>query len=189
MKKILTLFTVALISVSIWATDGALSGRFTINAQGDQVVFSQGNLQATTTNLGETWIWAFAEHQWDYIGNAVANNAINGNSSVSENGTVDLFGWSTDATYYGIHNSIMYTDYAGNFVDWGNNMGDNWRTLSADEWSYLFSTRTNAQQLRGQATVNGIHGYIFLPDDWSIPSGLSFQGSPNNWTSNQYAGD
>ncbi len=188
-RKLFSLFTAMQCYASMLATDGALSGRFTINSNGDQVVFSQGNLQATTTNFGETWTWSFAENQWDYIGDAVANNAINGNGSVSENGTVDLFGWSTNATYYGIHNSIMYTDYAGNFVDWGNNMVDGWRTMSADEWSYLFSTRTNAQQLRGQATVNGVHGYIFLPDDWSIPSGLSFQGSPNNWTSNQYAGD
>ena len=47
---------------------------FTINENGDQVVFSRGNLQATTNDLGANWTWGFAENQWDYIGNAAANN-------------------------------------------------------------------------------------------------------------------
>ena len=56
------------------SADDALSGKFTINENGDQVVFSRGNLQATTNDLGANWTWGFAENQWDYIGNAAANN-------------------------------------------------------------------------------------------------------------------
>lgn len=37
MKKIFTLLTAALISASMWATEGALSGRFTINALGTEI--------------------------------------------------------------------------------------------------------------------------------------------------------
>lgn len=55
-----------------------LSGKFTINAGGSQVSFSKGNLQATTSDNGTNWTWAFATNQWDYIGNSAANNAING---------------------------------------------------------------------------------------------------------------
>ncbi len=88
---------------------GAINGKFTINAGGTQVYFSQGNLQATYD--GSAWSWAFATNQWDYIGNATANNRINGNGTVSVNGTVDLFGWVgasstwTGAAQYGISNS------------------------------------------------------------------------------------
>jgi len=172
------------------AAADALSGKFTINANGDQVSFAKGNLQATTTNNGSSWTWAFAKNQYDFIGNAAANNAINGNKSVSKNGTVDLFGWSTPTTYYGIHNSENSNSYSGNFRDWGENItGATWKTPSPDDWSYIISNRANAAQKQGQATVNGVNGYIFLPDEWELPTGLSFTAKPNNWTANVYDGD
>ena len=108
MKKILlTLFAAVVCAASMGANvaiKGKLPGAFSVSAT-KQVWFSQGNLQATTSNYGASWTWFFAENQWDYIGNETANTAINGNGTVSTNGTVDLFGWSTAATYYGIHNS------------------------------------------------------------------------------------
>ena len=124
---------------------GAIRGKFTINAGGEQVYFSQGNLQATTTDNGANWSWGFATNQWDLIGNDVANNAISGNGTVTYNGTVDLFGWSTAATTYGIHNSTTDSDYSGEFVDWGtlaitnggNTENSGWRTLTIDEWTWL----------------------------------------------------
>ena len=170
----------------------AINGKFTINSSGDQVYFSKGNLQATTTNNGTSWTWAFAEHQWDYIGNAAANNAINGNQTVSANGTVDLFGWSTAATYLGIHNSNTNGDYSGDFVDWGSHadvtagIGSGWRTLTGGtdgEWEYLFGTNSSNQRtttsgiLYAKATVNGVAGVILLPDDWD--SSYYTLASPN----------
>lgn len=160
---------------------GALSGKFTINAGGDQIAFSKGNLQATTTDLGENWTWGFAANQWKYLGMAVANDKISGNGTVSANGTVDLFGWSTAATYYGINNSYKAVDYIGDFVDWGPNMGAGWRTLTKDEWNYLIENNT-----KGRATVNDTTGYIFLPNDWSGPA---FTPDPDNFTTNVYSGD
>lgn len=164
-------------------------GAFTVDYSGKVVYFSKGNLQATTTDLGAYWTWEFATNPWDYIGFATANTKISGNGTVSANGTVDLFGWSTAATYYGIHYSDSNNDYSGDFVDWGATMGANWRTLTKDEWHYLFYTRMNAWSLRSQGTVNGVHGYILLPDAWTTPSGLSFEGNSDNWTTNVYAGD
>ncbi|MBR6493292.1 MAG: hypothetical protein IKT13_05090, partial [Paludibacteraceae bacterium] len=168
---------------------------FTVNADGDQVQFAQGNLRATTTDLGEHWTWSFATNQWDVIARTVANNAINGNGTVSENGTVDLFGWSTANTFFGINNSTDNSDYSGNFVDWGKNPISNggntanqWRTLSKDEWEYILNTRDNHDNLRGHATVNSVKGFILLPDNWTIPSGLSFTNSIENYTTNQYNG-
>jgi hypothetical protein len=172
---------------------GAINGLFSVSST-KQVYFSQGNLQATTTDNGSTWIWSFATNQYDTIGNAVANTAINGNGTVSTNGTVDLFGWSTAATVNGIHNSES-DDYSGDFVDWGNNAianGGNtansgWRTLTKDEWVYLFNTRTDAASKKGLGEVNGVNGIILLPDEWTLPSGLTFTPfTPNSSWANVY---
>ena len=186
MKK-LFLFIAALCAVNAMATEGALSGKFSVSST-KKVVFSQGNLQATTTDYGANWTWAFAANQWDYIGGtentssaeATTNNKIYGNGAATLNGTVDLFGWSTAATVYGIHNSTDNSTYSGDFVDWGNNMGNGWRTLTRNEWQYIFKNRPNAASLFGLGTVNGRAGVIVLPDDWVKPTDLSFTPSPSS---------
>ena len=61
---------------------GAINGLFTINSSGDQVYFSQGNLQYQAS----TDTWRFAENQYDIIGNA------NSNISPTYDGWIDLFG-------------------------------------------------------------------------------------------------
>lgn len=196
MRKLFIILAATIVSMGAMAGEGALPGKFTINNQGGQVVFSQGNLRATTTNYGEDWTWEFAEHQWDYIGPHVANNAIIGNGAVMDNGSVDLFGLSTVSSYFGIHDSQDKHDYTGDFVDWGTNPiinGGNtanaWRSMDYDEWVYLLVYRSNAINLRGSATVNGEYGYILLPDDWSTPAGLSFEPNASSWTTNDYSGD
>lgn len=131
--------------------EGSLPGKFTV-ASGKQVYFSKGNLQATYD--GSAWTWAFATHQWDYIGENVAN------TSIGSTGTVDLFGWSSSKTNYGISDSVTFGDYSGDFVDWGNNIGPGWHTLSSTEWTYLFGHNTS-----GWSTVNGNGGYVIRPDD------------------------
>ena len=151
--------------------------KFTINASGDQVKFAPGNLQATYN--GSAWSWAFATNQWDIIGNEAANTSINGNGTISGTGTVDLFGWVgansafTGAAIYGITNSTTVIQY-GNTADealksdWGNTIGDGWRTLTIDEWDYVLNTRTTTSGVSyAKATVNGIVGLILLPDNWS----------------------
>lgn len=157
--------------------EGVLPGQFTVNTSGGKVSFSMGNLQAANIKAYSTsgWKWTFAGHQYDYVGDAVANTAVNGNGTISTGGTIDLFGWSTSATYYGIHNSKDGSTYSGDFVDWGGNAisnggntADLWRTLSNDEWGYLFNTRTTTSGVRyAKARVNGVAGVILLPDDWS----------------------
>ena len=206
MKKIFFLCALCASVLAANATEGALSGKFTINADGDQIVFSQGNLQATTTDLGANWTWSFATNQWDYIGNVAANNAVTDNGTVSSNGTVDVFGWSTAATYYGINNSTDYNDYSGDFVEWGNNPITNggnkanmWHTLQKDEWVYLFQSRIDASNKFGAAKVNGKTGVVLLPDDWTLPSGCGFTAgmtSASSWddwslvaSTNIYDGD
>ena len=89
----------------------------------------------------------------------------------------------------------LYSEFFG-YKEWGNwryeNGGDDeniWRTLTGDEWIYLFDQRKNAAKLRGQATVNNHHGYVLLPDNWQLPQGLTFKPQPNNWTANTYNAD
>ena len=131
-------------------------------APGKQVVLAPGNLQASYN--GSAWSWAFAEHQTDYIGNATANDKINGAGTLSvASGTVDLFGWngaSSANNCYGINNSITNADYGnvtgeGLKTDWGaipdlvDQYGAGWRTLTVNEWDYLINTRTTT-------TVDGV---------------------------------
>ena len=161
---------------------------FTVDA-GKTVKFSKGNLQATYN--GSSWIWGFAEHQWDYIGNAAGNTSINGNGTVSANGTVDLFGWvGTSSTWtgvaqYGISNSTAtnnvdgYGNVAGEAqkVGWGATVGTGWRTLTRPEWLYLLSTRETGITVNStdharytQATINtdgtAVKGLIIFPDSY-----------------------
>ncbi len=71
--------------------EGAINGLFTINANGDQVYFSQGNLQYIGS--AATPYWKFADHQWDYIGDA--------QTGTSEMLDRDLFGWGTSGYNHG----------------------------------------------------------------------------------------
>ena len=98
---------------------------------------------------------------------------ISGNGKVGENGTVDLFGWSTVANFFGIHYSENPSLYSGDFIEWGKRIGDGWRTLTKDEWVYVFNTRTgekastvaeNANIRFAKATVNSVKGMIIFPD-------------------------
>ena len=144
-----------------------------------QVSFSQGNLQY----LPAANIWKFADTQYEYLGNA------NKYLKPTFRNWVDLFGWSANNTTapFGVSTSTNVANYAGTFVDWGTNeiCGDapnTWRTLSADEWEYLFEQRKNALQLRSKGSIDGHRGHILLPDDWVLPEGVQFVAQPNNLT-------
>ena len=145
-------------------------GVFSVSAD-KQVTFSLGNLQYTQS----TKTWSFAENQYDYLGEA--NIAIDADVLADK---VDLFGWSTNTTNFGVSTSIDYKDYIGSFVDWGTNKIGNdapntWRTLTFDEWNYLRWERPNYSDLCGVAQVNGVNGLVFLPDNWTCPSGVTFK--------------
>lgn len=161
---------------------GAINGKFTINANGDQVYFSQGNLQYKAS----TSIWRFAENQYDYVG------ASNSNISSSYSGWIDLFGWCTSGwncgnTYYhpwdsNNTNGSLYGP-PGNYyltgtyanADWGvynpisnggNTVGQ-WRTLTKVEWQFVLGRSTTSGINYAKAMVNNVNGLILLPDDWS----------------------
>ncbi|MBR3542798.1 MAG: hypothetical protein IKN82_03755 [Treponema sp.] len=185
---------------------GIINGLFSVSAT-KKVYFSKGNLQATYN--GSSWTWSFADHQYDAFGEAGANTLINGNGTVSANGSVDLFGWvGANSTFegmaaFGISNSQTIGDY-GNVngealkSDWGTNAISNggnvanygWRTLTKDEWNYVVSTRADADSKKGAATVSGVKGWILLPDAWTLPAGASFTaGAASGYTTNTYTAE
>ncbi len=179
---------------------GAIDSKFTINASGDQVYFSQGNLQATTTDGWVTWTFSFMEHQYSTVETASQNV---GSYYESQN-TVSLFGWGTsgisdytpiagqywpsttgnsnDGYYaYGDETKNLYDENGK--ADWGYNAISNggntvncgWRTLTTEEWQYLFENHSY-----GAHTVYGKNGIIILPDGVSSTTG--FVSGLDNWT-------
>lgn len=92
--------------------EGAVKGKFSINAGGKQVYFSKGNLQYQAS----TNIWRFADQQWNYVGGSdcygvhYGNVAGSTNSLVSPtyNGWIDYFGFGTSGWDNG---NIYYHPY------------------------------------------------------------------------------
>lgn len=179
MKKTVFLLALSMSIGSLFAAQGALNGLFTINANGDQVCFSQGNLQYQAS----TGTWRFAENQYDMIG------SDNSNISASYSGWIDLFGWGTGddptkaTTTSNAYNN--YTEWGTNTISNAENGTDLWRTLTSNEWVYLFYTRANAASLFGLGSVNGVNGTILLPDNWVLPTGASFTASTTQGLTDQ----
>ena len=161
---------------------GAIDGLFSVS-ETQRVWFSRGNLQYQASSNS----WKFADHQYDYMG---INNT---NVSSSYNGWIDLFGWGTsgfdhgalcyqpwsvncnDEDYlaygqwsYNLNDQSGQADWGYNAVSNGNNTTQTWRTLSYEEWQYLFDSRTTPSGLRyAKAKVNDVNGVIVLPDSWN----------------------
>ncbi|MBP5668568.1 MAG: leucine-rich repeat protein [Salinivirgaceae bacterium] len=174
------------------ATMKSLNGVFSVSND-KKVQFSSGNLRYFPYN-GKR-IWEFAENQKDRIG--VYNTDI----SDYYNGWIDLFGWGTSGNegknpwekstskwdYY------YDTDIAGTDYDWGEkitkdyNTTEQWRTLTADEWTYLLSR--NNKNLRAPASVDWVKGLIILPDDWSSDGMPAFNSQATNYDVNDYTSE
>ena len=181
---------------------GAINGLFTINENGDQVYFSQGNLQYIGS--ASTPYWKFADNQWDYFGE---DNA--GQTSTTENIDRDLFSWGTsgynhgancyqpwqnccgNTNYYAYGNSSLNLNDNSGQADWGYNAISNggnlpgqWRTLTSEEWGHVISRGERA----AKAIVNGIKGVILLPDNWDVGT-YQLNYNSGNYTSNSISSE
>ena len=161
---------------------GLLTGKFTINSAGNQVQFSRGNLQAKiasySSNVAIASAWQFAANQYDCIGNAAGNN------SFAVDSWVDLFSWvgtSAGNDTYGLitFNSNSQANHGNDATevlktDWGtaaaSSIGTGWRTLTKDEWNYLFNETTRTDTRYCKATVNGKSGVVLFPDSYTHPA-------------------
>ena len=199
MKKTLFLLTAALVC-TVFAgcgreefthegSDDVPQHSFSV-ADGQLVSFSPGNLQFCTTGSHATaegtasGTFRFAEHQYDYLGQA--NAAVSDTNS----GWIDLLTWGSSGWHvspcsekdgdYDIESLCGSEAYA----DWGvyNAIGSDapgtWRTLTRDEWDYLVNRRA-ASTVDGtdsaryaEATVCGIKGLILFPDRFERPESI-----------------
>jgi hypothetical protein len=121
---------------------------------------------------------------WENIGGTVSGSD-NSEISPTYNGWIDLFGWGTSGyngknPYMTSTSNIDYgngeNNIAGTNYDWGvynaisngGNRKNYWRTLTHEEWKYLFEMRTTPSGIRfAKAKVNDVGGIILLPDDWN----------------------
>ena len=178
------------------------AGKFSVS-DSKQVYFSKGNLQYIGS--ASTPYWKFADHQYDYLGTTTSQN------SSTENVDRDLFGWGTSgsapsdqtarAPYYTTATNANYVsnitttetswgvgsqwDWGHNAISNGGNTADAWRTLTKDEWLYLFGMESNNTDKSDharyrkyfRATVNGVIGIVVLPDDISGISDIPEESS------------
>ena len=144
--------------------EGAINGLFTINENGDQVYFSQGNLQyQASTNT-----WRFAEHQWDYVGadwlgvvygNVFENGVQCDNNLISPtyDGWIDLYCYGTSGYNHG---AVCYQPWSisednSDYYAYGNstyNLND--QTGQAD-WGYnAISNGGNTENIWRTLTID-----------------------------------
>ena len=175
--------------------EGVIKAPFSVS-ENKRVNFSMGNLQYNP-NVD---VWRFAEQQYDLIGNE------NSNISSSYNGFIDLFSWGTSGfnsiyPYSEYNRAYAFNDEEKNIAetnyDWGvynpiSNGGNSnglWRTLTAEEWSYLINERKEADKLYSRGNIEGINGIILLPDNWTTPSLLQFTHQSDDWNTNSYSAE
>lgn len=204
------------------AIPGALVGKFSVSST-DKVYFSKGNLQYTKS----TGIWSFMDHQYSTvettsqaIGDDYASQDVvslfgwgtsgrnNGNTYYQPYNT-SYVNSSSKGYGYGPTDGSSYTyNLTGTYAnaDWGlynaisngGNTAGTWRTLTKDEWTYLFNTRSastvnNVENARyAKAYLFGTtHGVIIFPDVYTHPAGVTAPTGINvtsstSWNGNKY---
>ena len=120
---------------------GAIDGKFIINSAGQQIYFSRGSLQYQAS----TGTWRFAEHQWDYVGNASYGTVYEGGVKCNNNlisstysGWIDLFGWGTSGWNSG---AIAYMPYStsatvSHYYPGGNANNDLTGSCAEADWAW-----------------------------------------------------
>ena len=186
-----TLVALSLATTNLWADgvpEGAIKGKFSINSCGDQVYFSQGNLQYQASS----GTWRFATNQYDIIGNNPGNTTTVANGRAEQSAWIDLFGWGTgdDPTFTNGKKST-FVDWGINAISNGGNTANSWRTLDNAEWSFVFNTGDYSERRQGayryayaqlgSGATDNLRGFILFPDDYN-PEGLPEVSSPNTYT-------
>ena len=204
------------------AIPGALVGKFSVSST-DKVYFSKGNLQYTKSS----GIWSFMDHQYSTVettsqdvgGDYASQDVVslfgwgtsgwnNGNTYYQPYNTANVNN-SSKGYGYGPTNGSSYTyNLTGTYAnaDWGlnnaisngGNTAGTWRTLTKDEWTYLFNTRS-ASTVNGTANARyakaylfgTTHGVIIFPDSYTHPAGVTAPTGINatsstSWNGNRY---
>ena len=120
---------------------------------------------------------------------------------VSSSGSSKGYGYGpkNGSTYtYDLTGTYANADWGHNAISNGGNTADTWRTLTKDEWTYLFNTRS-ASTVNGTADARyakaylfgTTHGVIIFPDVYSHPAGVTAPTGINatsstSWYGNKY---
>ena len=200
MKNNLLLLTAALVSLFFAGcareqfnhegADEAPAHSFSV-AQSHKVMFSPGNLQYctigshTTVEGTASGTFRFAEHQYEYLGEA--------NALVSDTNTewIDLLTWGSSG-WHVAPSSEKDGDYdieslcgSEAYADWGvynaigNDAPGTWRTLTREEWDYLVNLRAGStvdgtdSARYAEATVCSVKGLILFPDQFERPNAIA----------------
>lgn len=202
---------------------GTLPGEFSVAAD-RTVRFSMGNLQYIGSAATPYWKFADHQYDYFGSTTGQNSDAANVDRDLFGWGTsgyhdaTDIYNvhyqpWSIaydsvngEYNYYGYGPSSNMTDHnligtSANY-DWGvynaisngGNAAGLWRTMTPDEWRYLYETRSastvngtaNARYAKG--AVNGKEGAIFFPDSYAHPTDVA-QPVNINTRNADYAGN
>lgn len=190
---------------------GAINGLFSVNdsvkvyfSHGNLQYQPSNNVWRFATNQYDLLIMPEDMSSIDDMGLNYVDLSAHYNSSFE--GWIDLFGWGTSGNNHGAicyqpwSTSIMSGDYYAygdstnnlydrtGSADWGYNVITNggnergkWRTLTMDEFEYVFNLRNTSSGIRyAKGMVNNVNGVILLPDNWD--EGIYNLSFPNtNW--------
>ena len=143
-----------------------IGGKFTINTEGDTVVFARGNLQYNY----EANDWYAAEKQYEVLGDL---NLRFGDNTYQ--GSIDLFGWSCESSDFGKQWKYKDEDFNGDFVDWGTLFAGGekeWSTLTESEWNFIMNRKKGNNKLWTMIAIgpDSLNGLALIPDDWTAPA-------------------
>ena len=151
--------------------EGALSGKFSVSNDGGttikQVHFSKGNLYYDGSAFKfEANQYGFnSSYQSTYVSHFYWSQSVN--SAIAEE-----FDWNGSADDVFFTNATETTAKEGFTVNVDDKEQSGWRTLSTNEWQYLFNTRTvNGGQGAGKSyslniTYGEKMGLVLYPDDY-----------------------
>ncbi len=189
--------------------EGAINGLFSINANGDQVYFSQGNLQyQPSTNT-----WRFANNQYDILitsedMTSYWDMGINGGYyyadvssqyTSSYNGWIDLFGWGTSGFNHG---ATCYTPWStrswyGYYYAYGCGTCDLFDQNGQADWGYNAISNGGDLENYGWRTLTEME-WSYLLYERNTLSGISFAKAqvneingiillPDNWNTTVFS--
>ena len=138
------------------------------------------NANISSTYIGWIDFFGWATSGWNNTGNdpfAIHYMPYSTNWSFTYVDSSNCYGFGPSNTMPDINlvgTSANYDWGVYNAISNGGNTPGLWRTLSSSEWYYLICQRQNAAAKCGFGTIDSIFGMIFLPDNWTLPSGISF---------------
>lgn len=162
-------------------------GRFKMHStQYGRCFTSNGDASSQTKVSGTFDLFGWGTAGWNN-GNLLYMPYTLSNSSSSPYTSAHGYGYGpTDGSNYKIDLTGTYANLDWGVYQFGMDAESGWRTLTTEEWLYLFYDRTDADKKYASATVNSIPGIVLLPDTWTLPGGCSFKAGMNGWEYNTY---